>query len=107
MKECTKCEECEERKVREIHQELCEEFDTGIFNIKFKKVDGSIREMKCTRDSKFIPETLNEMLKSKDVQDDDKPVRKQNYQIMRVFDLTTNEWRSFKISSLISKEIEL
>ena len=67
-----------------------------IVNLSFEKVkDGSIREMKATLNSELIPEDKMPKTESS-VQ------VTHNEDILRVFDLDLNEWRSFRIDKVIS-----
>jgi hypothetical protein len=64
---------------------------TGPTTIVFKKVDGTERTMKCTLNEALLPpRTLT--------QSD----RKVNDGIQAVFDLESNQWRSFKWDNFIS-----
>lgn len=76
----------------------------GVYEVCFKKKDGTFRIMKCTLMSALIPKTLNE------VTDDVllKPKRKENPDVLSVFDLEKNSWRSFRIESVATfKEISI
>lgn len=88
-----------------IYNNFCKSFESGVFNISFTKADKSIREMRCTRDPLLIPVDNNELTKVVEIKEGAKP-RKANFTVLRVYDLSINEWRSFKLSSLISKELE-
>ena len=63
------------------------------FRITFKKKDGSLRVMICTRDLSLIPPDKHP-----------KGTGKVNYSSMPVFDLEKNNWRSFSLDSLIDIE---
>lgn len=67
----------------------------GIVKIKFEKKDGSLREMNATLNPKLIIEYEKKTDKTKTV----------NPEIMSVFDVDLNEWRSFRKNSL--KEINI
>lgn len=63
--------------------------------ITFKKKDGTIRKMKCTRNPKQIPEDQhpkNESVESS--------------ASIRVFDLEKQEWRSFIVENVMSVDYE-
>ena len=65
----------------------------GPTTVVFKKVDGTQRTMKCTLNEALLPpRTLT--------QSD----RKVNDGIQAVFDLESNQWRSFKWDNFISFE---
>lgn len=58
--------------------------------ITFEKVDGSMRQMCCTLQEKFIPQTSEEIDK----------VRPINNNILAVWDVDNGAWRSFRIDSI-------
>ena len=63
-----------------------------IVRLEFEKSDGTTREMMATLKPEYLPET-----KGTD--------RKPNPDIVTVFDLGLNEWRSFREANLISASI--
>lgn len=67
----------------------------NIVTVTFTKVDGSIRVMRCTTDSKYIPIVENKS--------EGKP-RKENPNVLAVYDVEANGWRSFVIKSV--KEVK-
>ena len=77
-------------------QELKEVFSKNIVTITFKKVDGSERVMKCTLDPNFLPGR-------------DKPTsskkKTENENVLPVWNIDEQEFRSFRVDSLISYEI--
>lgn len=58
--------------------------------VRFEKTDGSIRDMTCTRNTDFIP--IGKHPKG--------DIHKVNEEVLPVFDLEKNEWRSFRFDSL-------
>ena len=62
----------------------------GVVKIKFEKKDGSIREMNATLSPKLVVEYEKKTVKTKP----------KNKDIMPVFDIDLNEWRSFRIDSI-------
>lgn len=66
----------------------------GIYNVKFEKVDGTIRDMRCT----LIPEYLPAVVESSE--EEPKKVRTHNPNVIAVWDLDNNGWRSFRIDSV-------
>jgi hypothetical protein len=62
-------------------------------DLKFEKKDGSVRKMKATLKSDMVVEYEKKTDKEKVV----------NEEVLAVFDLDKNEWRSFRLDSL--KEI--
>ena len=80
--------------LREILQE-------GEATITFTKVDGSERVMKCTLNTDLIPEDAFPQVK---LDEDGNPItpkpRKENLDVLRVYDLEKGEWRSFTIDKV-------
>jgi hypothetical protein len=71
----------------------------GVVNVNFTKVNGEIREMKCTLDFNRIP--LDKHPKEKSEENGDKS-RSKNMGVVPVFDVEKSEWRSFKVDSVNS-----
>lgn len=71
----------------------------GAATVKFKKLDGSDRSMLCTMAFHMIPE-------------DKRPTGKMLTEVpipgdqVRVFDLTLQDWRSFRVSNVYSISID-
>jgi len=64
----------------------------NVVDLKFTKVDGTERVMKCTLVPNLLPEIeINE----------NKKTRKENLDIIKVYDLEKNGWRSFRFENLI------
>jgi len=75
--------------------ELKEKFQNGIATVVFEKTDGTERVLKGTLLAEYLP--------SKDFDDTtDTPEkeRKQNENILAVWDLENNGWRSFRVDSV-------
>jgi hypothetical protein len=64
----------------------------NVVQVVFTKTDGSVREMKCTLQEQFV-----EVYEKKT----DK-VKPENDNIVSVWDLDNNGWRSFKVDSVQS-----
>jgi hypothetical protein len=82
-----------------VHEAMCNVFKDGIFDVKFTKADGTIREMRCTRDANHIPQDDNELTKPIVLKEGQKP-RAMNYSVLRAYEIGVG-WRSFKIENLI------
>ena len=67
-------------------------------SITFKKSDGTIREMLCTLNQDFIPKSEKPQTKSASTVS--KPKRK-NDDVIAVYDLEEEAWRSFRIDRVI------
>jgi hypothetical protein len=75
-------------------QEYKEALSTDIYNVTFTKADGTTREMLCTLKEEFLPE----------VNPDTASSRKENDDVVNVWDVEKDGWRSFRIDSVISFE---
>jgi len=60
--------------------------------VSFTKKDGTERAMKCTRSMDVIPEEFHPKTQSEEVEE--------NLDILKVFDLEVNGWRSFRVDSV-------
>ncbi len=71
----------------------------NIVIVNFTKTDGSLREMECTLDKNHLPhvESLHESEVKK---------RKLSDEVIRVFDLQKQEWRSFRKDRVISYHLK-
>jgi len=67
---------------------------TGIVEVTFNKVNGEKRVMKCTLQETFLPEYNGDS------------TRKKNDNVLSVWDVDTQDWRSFRFDSVISYGIE-
>ena len=74
-----------------------EDLQKGIYVVKFEKVDGTLRDIRCTLVPEYLPAPI--------VSEEEKPVRAQNPNVLAVWDLEKNAWRSFRIDSV--KEVML
>jgi len=78
----------------EKRQELTEILRSGVATVEFTKVNGERRVMPCTLQAELLPpaKPLAE----------GKVERKENEQTLRVFCTDKQEWRSFRIDSVLS-----
>jgi len=65
--------------------------------VSFIKKDGTLREMRCTLNEEIVPK----------YEKTTETVRKKNDEVMAVFDLDKNEWRSFRFDSVKQIRFEL
>ena len=78
------------------YEEIVNTLREGVVNLSFTKVkDGQVREMKATLVSDMIPE--DKMPKT-----DANANTEKNQLAVRVFDLDLNDWRSFRVDSLLT-----
>ena len=68
----------------------------GIVNVKFTKVDGSEREMKCTLNEALIP-----VSNTTDKTIEETRVKEPNINTISVWDIENEGWRSFRVASVI------
>lgn len=62
----------------------------GVLMVKFQKTDGTLREMKCTLLQEYLPKLeLNDGLQSEG-----------HPNVLAVWDVEANGWRSFRIESV-------
>lgn len=66
--------------------------ESSIVNVKFTKTDGTVRDMKCT--------LLKEIAKPHEKKTDRE--KKINEDVISVWDVEKENWRSFRINSIIS-----
>jgi len=69
--------------------------------IEFTKVDGSTRKMHCTLMADKLPERV--IVEGAE----EKPKRKVNPEIIRVWDLEKEAWRSFKVHSVTAFQFSI
>ena len=77
-------------------QQIAEQARNGIINVRFTKVNGEERDMKCTLLSEYLP-NQQEM--------DFTEVDSKDY--LAVWDVEVNGWRSFRIESVSEVKQEL
>lgn len=66
-----------------------------VMKVTFEKIDGSTREMLCTLNSQYLPETTEKTTKN---------VRKENNDVISVYDIENDGWRSFRIDNVVKFE---
>lgn len=74
--------------------DLKETFSKGIATVVFTKTDGTERVMKGTLLAEYLPN------KEFDDSTDEAAERKQNDNILAIWDIDNNGWRSFRIDSI-------
>lgn len=75
-------------------QKLVEELKTGVFSIEFTKKDGTLRKMRCTLNSKYLPEV------------ETTSTRRQSENTVSVWSVDDNGWRSFVVENLKTIQME-
>jgi hypothetical protein len=70
----------------------------NVGTVTFTKTDGTERVMKCTLQSHVLP--ITEIVEGK-------VIKTENPNVLSVWDLDNNGWRSFKIDSVLSLNINI
>jgi hypothetical protein len=65
-----------------------------IVEVTFVKVDGTIRNMRCTLDPRYLPESY------KLDEQNERTFHKENPNVISAWDLQNGGWRSFRIDSV-------
>ena len=71
--------------------ELVHNLQGGLVEVTFEKVNGDIRKMLCTLQEGVIPKTTGK--------------KKENKDVLAVWDLGKNAWRSFRLDSINKVEL--
>lgn len=66
---------------------------SNVVEVTFTKVNGDKRVMNCTLQESYLPEHNGES------------ERKKNENVLAVYDIDSNDWRSFRFDSVISYNI--
>ncbi len=76
-----------------VQEELFSMLRNGVVTVEFNKVNGDYRKMRCSLNDEYLPEgyTLPEF--------EDSITR------FSVIDIDKNEWRSFRLDSILSYEV--
>lgn len=80
-------------------ESLTEMLHKGECQINFTKVNGESREMFCTLNPGLIP--VEKMSKASS----DKELKQVNENVLNVWSLDRNDWRSFRVSNVTAAEI--
>ncbi len=80
-------------KTSEVRKEMNDALKEGVATVTFTKKDGTERVMKATLQTEFMP-----------IVDSSKPKvkRKVNEEVLAVFDIEKDSFRSFRIDSVVS-----
>lgn len=68
-------------------EQLLEMLSNNIYVVKFKKLNGDIRELNCTMLEEFLPEVKNK--------------KKSDKNLITVWDIDQNSWKSFHYKRII------
>ena len=75
---------------------LKEQLKNNILLVTFRKTDDTIRDMKCTLMESYLPKV--------EITETTEKTKKGNPNIVSVWDLDKNSWRSFRLDSIIKIE---
>jgi len=77
------------------YNEIVDRLREGVLTVTFKKVDGSMRVMKCTLAPSYLPE---------DIRNQARILREDTGSNISVWDVEAGGWRSFRLDSITSVE---
>ena len=69
-----------------------------VVTIKFEKTDGSLRKMVCTLAKDYLPSIEDS------IENTEKKTKKENSNVLPVWDLEKAAWRSFRVDSVVEYE---
>lgn len=75
-------------------EEIREAARSGTIFVQFLKKDGTLRDMRCSLEEKYLPVMM----------DDVETATKDNPDVLAVWDLDFHGWRSFRIDSVLIME---
>lgn len=75
---------------------LIADLKQSVVEVTFTKVNGERRIMRCTLDLKHLPPMTNEQYDHLDRQQK----REENKEVIAVWDVQANGWRSFRVESV-------
>jgi len=78
-------------------EQIRETARVGVIGVTFIKKDGTTRAMRCSLQEKYLPPLMVDV----------ETTTKDNPDVLAVWDLDVNGWRSFRIDSVTSMTISL
>ncbi len=72
---------------------ISEQLKNGVGLVRFTKANGEIREMRCTLNAAYLPPAQPGAI--------DEEYRAPNPEVVAVWDLDKNAWRSFRVDSVL------
>jgi hypothetical protein len=73
--------------------ELKQQLQGGIATVVFEKADGTLREMRCTLLSEYLPAPAGPQLLQENA-------KAENPHVLSVWDIENGGWRSFRVDSI-------
>jgi hypothetical protein len=80
-----------------LRDTLLKDLRTQVLEVHFTKANGENRIMRCTLQKQMLPESYQRSLEE---QTEEKTFHKENPDVIAVWDLGENGWRSFRIDSV-------
>ena len=75
-------------------EKLIQDLKNAVCEVTFTKVNGEQRVMRCTLDNKHIPQPVDYHYI------DEQHAKKENLDVVAVWDLHVNGWRSFRVANV-------
>jgi hypothetical protein len=83
--------------VEVAHQAYTQMLKNNVLQVTFnKKSTGELRTMRCTLNAQHLPEQTQTVTRAKEF----------NPEVVSVFDLDKQDWRSFRIDSVVEVAVE-
>ena len=82
-----------------MREEIISKLKDNVMLVSFKKKDGTYRNMKCTLQENIIPKATKEDPLSQ------KKIRALNEEVIPVWDIDKESWRSFRIDSILAYDV--
>jgi hypothetical protein len=80
-----------------LRDTLLKDLRSQVLEVHFTKANGENRIMRCTLQKQMLPESYQRSLEE---QTEEKTFHKENPDVIAVWDLGENGWRSFRIDSV-------
>ena len=74
--------------------QLKQTLENGVNTVVFTKLNGEVRELYCTLDPEELPVSDKQLLT-------ENTTKKENDEVLSVWDLDKKAWRSFRLDSII------
>lgn len=80
--------------------ELKEQLQNGVVTVVFEKKDGTERTMRATLSNLYVPQVEEPAMLSEYDGNIPKKARQLNDNVQAVWDIDSNDWRSFRLDSV-------
>ena len=80
--------------------ELKEQLQNGVVTVVFEKKDGTERTMRATLSNLYVPQVEEPAMLSEYDGNIPKKARQLNDNVQSVWDIDSNDWRSFRLDSV-------